>query len=668
VSVIPGMAVPVLPVPSAGTGVAGAALLRVGRPLASRVIYNQAGDLTSASDAQNSGGTNTQCSAYNDMQELTAAWTDKGATTATTDAGNQTSLSHGGIGTCTNTTPSAGNLGGRAPYWESWTYDNLGDRLTQDIHNPSGSTSGDVHQTLTYAGAGTTAAAQPDAATTIKTQYGTTGASTTTTAVYNSSGQEASDTSTTSGATPPPTPDVFSALTYDAQGQVASATMTSGKSTFLYDAGGSLMVEADPTATTVYLDGGTEQVTYTVSTAKTTGVRFYPSPDGTTTVRSSAGTISYDIANQQGTSGESVNASTLAITRRYYDPYGNAVGTPSAWPDNKAFVGQPQDITTALGLLGAREYNPATGNFTSLDPVFEAGEPAQMGGYAYAANNPTTDSDPTGLTCTKDQNGNIVGNCYRPTPTGGGGTTSTCTANPSICTTTDPTTTTPVSSSSGGAGGGSMCDRFGLDCGYTGPEPSVPGGAQSFFGGVGWDLVSLLQTGACVTQPAVCAAYAAADGHQPSSIYTNWMTSLGVDTAFNSNWGAGIIGGNLLAASVGGAAGAAADGAAAAADDAVSEAASVAGRGGSTAAGSTARVPGLPASPEELPGKPQVGWPAVLARGDDMQTTGDWFNQTVQPGIPSQVGQDVAAHAGDIFVATGIIVVIIQSIQRLMGD
>jgi hypothetical protein len=100
----------------------------------------------------------------------------------------------------------------------------------------------------------------------------------------------------------------------------------------------------------------------------------------------------------------------------------------------------------------------------------------------------------------------------------------------------------------------------------------------------------------------------------------------------------------------------------------VSEAASVAGRGGSTAAGSTARVPGLPASPEELPGKPQVGWPAVLARGDDMQTTGDWFNQTVQPGIPSQVGQDVAAHAGDIFVATGIIVVIIQSIQRLMGD
>jgi hypothetical protein len=30
--------------------------------------------------------------------------------------------------------------------------------------------------------------------------------------------------------------------------------------------------------------------------------------------------------------------------------------------------------------------------------------------------------------------------------------------------------------------------------------------------------------------------------------------------------------------------------------------------------------------------------------------SGDWLSQTIQPGIPSQVGQNIAAHAGDIVV------------------
>jgi hypothetical protein len=53
-----------------------------------------------------------------------------------------------------------------------------------------------------------------------------------------------------------------------------------------------------------------------------------------------------------------------------------------------------------------------------------------MAGYAYAASNPATNSDPTGLTCTRDQNGNPVANCYRPAPGTGG---STCAVKPSIC-------------------------------------------------------------------------------------------------------------------------------------------------------------------------------------------------------------------------------------------
>jgi hypothetical protein len=38
-----------------------------------------------------------------------------------------------------------------------------------------------------------------------------------------------------------------------------------------------------------------------------------------------------------------------------------------------------------------------TASFLSLDPLFEAGSPLEMGGYASAANNPVSDSDPSGL-------------------------------------------------------------------------------------------------------------------------------------------------------------------------------------------------------------------------------------------------------------------------------
>ena len=104
----------------------------------------------------------------------------------------------------------------------------------------------------------------------------------------------------------------------------------------------------------------------------------------------SAGTArTYTTANQQHTALESIDATT----RRYYDPYGNQPG----WPDNMASINQPQDPSPPLGLLGARQYEPATGRFLSLDPVFEAGQPTQMGGYTSAANNPATNADPTGL-------------------------------------------------------------------------------------------------------------------------------------------------------------------------------------------------------------------------------------------------------------------------------
>lgn len=52
---------------------------------------------------------------------------------------------------------------------------------------------------------------------------------------------------------------------------------------------------------------------------------------------------------------------------------------------------------TGLTNIGAREYDPVTGRFISVDPIIDINDPQRMNGYVYANNNPISYSDPTGL-------------------------------------------------------------------------------------------------------------------------------------------------------------------------------------------------------------------------------------------------------------------------------
>jgi RHS repeat-associated protein len=330
--------------------------------------YNDAGALTSASDTQDTGQTELQCYQYDDLNRLTQAWTDTGGTTTAP------APSVSGIGGCTTTTPSESTVGGPASYWQTYAYDLLGDRTSEVQHEASGN----ISQTLSYPTNGT----QPNAVSSVTT----TSPSGTSTADYTY--DAAGDTTGRSG-------QAALSLSYDPQGLTSSVTSSVGTSSYLYDADGSLLIERDPGTTTLYLDGGAEQLM--LIGGAVSGDRFYAEPDGTTIVRSSSGTINYTIANQQGTATDSISASTLTETRRYYDPYGNPVGAaPNSWPDNLGFVGRPADPNTSLDLLGAREYDPVTGRFLQADPVLETGDPRQMGGYSYAADDPSSGSDPTG--------------------------------------------------------------------------------------------------------------------------------------------------------------------------------------------------------------------------------------------------------------------------------
>ncbi|MFI9363125.1 polymorphic toxin-type HINT domain-containing protein [Kitasatospora sp. NPDC053057] len=347
--------------------------------------YDESGNLTTASDVQSGGGTDrttdTQCFTYDAQDRLVTAWTDtKGITGATA----------GQLARCNTAKPSPATIGGPNPYWQDWQFNQLGDRTQQVSHDVTGNAAKDTTQTITYPGAGTATAYQPNAAATVTISNPTTG-TTTLKPAYDKAGNTLGRVTTGAKAS-------NQSFAYDAEGRTQTATTDGKQSGYLYDADGNLLLQRGPGNTTLYLFGGVEQLSLDAVGKTVTGLRYYNAPDGTTIVRSSKGGVCYQPAGRQGTAQLQVDGTSLGITRRALDPYGNLRGAnPANWADNHGFLGQPVDATTGLSLLGARHYDPVTGRFLSVDPVLETGDANQMGGYAYAADNPTTGSDPKGL-------------------------------------------------------------------------------------------------------------------------------------------------------------------------------------------------------------------------------------------------------------------------------
>ncbi|MCH0561681.1 ricin-type beta-trefoil lectin domain protein [Streptomyces sp. MUM 2J] len=179
---------------------------------------------------------------------------------------------------------------------------------------------------------------------------------------------------------------------------------TAGDTTsYLYDAQGDRLVEKTATTRTLYLG----ETTVTVDSAGTAlnAERYYSQPGAPTTLRRTHGKptgheLSVLLSDRLGTATTAVSlADGQAVTRRKFGPYGNPRGAePGNWPGRSAFLGTGvTDSTTGLTHIGAREYDPVTGRFLSVDPVIDISDPLQMNGYAYANGNPVTLSDPTGL-------------------------------------------------------------------------------------------------------------------------------------------------------------------------------------------------------------------------------------------------------------------------------
>ncbi|MGW5611877.1 RHS repeat-associated core domain-containing protein [Streptomyces sp. NPDC003753] len=279
-----------------------------------------------------------------------------------------------------STTGTAVTVGGPDPYWTTWTFDANGNRKTQVKHAVA-SQSGDTTTSYTY-GQPSDPTKQPDTLTSTQTTLPDTTISSATYA-YDASGN-ATTRSTTPGT---------DTLTWNDKGKLASLKSTSQTNsttyTYTYDAESKQLLRTDPDGkTTLFLPG--QELTYDpTGTGTTSGARYISLPGGVTCTRTGVGSVyNFVASNDQATGTASLDSTAQTPTFRLFNPYGNPRGTqPNSWPGGKGFVGGTQDKTTNLTHLGAREYDPSLGRFISADPLFEATDPNQIGGF----------SDPSGL-------------------------------------------------------------------------------------------------------------------------------------------------------------------------------------------------------------------------------------------------------------------------------
>ncbi|MBB4957722.1 RHS repeat domain-containing protein [Micromonospora polyrhachis] len=324
--------------------------------------YDDAGNVLKIGDAPDPAtgiSAETQCFKQDYLRRTTDAWTPTSGDCAAA--------------------PSAAGLGGPSAYWHAWGFDATGNRTSETRTAADGS---QTTSTYTYPAAG---AAQPH---TLRTVAATGPTGTTT----NEYGYDATGNTTMrkrGGST--------QSLEWDAEGYLSKVVEGNKTTSFVYDADGDRLLRTDPTGTTLYL-GETE--VRVDGNGVVTGTRYYGHAGKLVAVRvaSAGGTkLTWLGVDHHGTPELAIDADTQSVQRRRYTPYGEERGAkPAGWPGEKSFVGGTADESTGLIHVGARQYDPGTGRFLSVDPMVDYEDPQQANGYAYANNNPATFSDPDG--------------------------------------------------------------------------------------------------------------------------------------------------------------------------------------------------------------------------------------------------------------------------------
>jgi RHS repeat-associated protein len=185
------------------------------------------------------------------------------------------------------------------------------------------------------------------------------------------------------------------ALSWNDEGRLSNSTDKTGDTSYTYDADGNRLIRRDPAGATLYLPGGLE--IRKPKTGAAVGTHYYSHAGSTIAVRTPT-SLTWLVNDHQGTATATVSSDkNLTVNRRRTLPFGEDRGPkPAAWAGDKGFVGGTRD-NTGLTHLGAREYDPFLGRFTSVDPLMDLSDPQQWSAYNYSDDSPISSADPTGL-------------------------------------------------------------------------------------------------------------------------------------------------------------------------------------------------------------------------------------------------------------------------------
>ncbi|HEX6684810.1 MAG TPA: RHS repeat-associated core domain-containing protein [Candidatus Limnocylindrales bacterium] len=325
--------------------------------------YDPTGNLVRIADSAGSTlPSDTQCFRYDHLRRLAKAWTPSAKTE-------------------TNCDPDPQFLGGTAKYRQDFTYDPAGNRTKMTEY-----TSSTPLATTTYTYPAP-ASPQPHTLRSATRTEGT--AQTVSTYGYDDAGNTTRRVAGGRDQT----------LGWDPEGRVRQISEAAGNTSFVYDADGNRLIRRDPGGATLYLAG--QEVRYKKGTGVATCIRYYTHLDANVAVREGS-TLNWTVADHHGTGEAMIRDSDMNVSRKRSLPFGGTRGAPpAAWAGDKGFVGGTEDPTDLVH-LGARLYDQRTGRFVSDDPVSDTTDPQQLNGYAYANNNPTSFSDPSGLYFTED--------------------------------------------------------------------------------------------------------------------------------------------------------------------------------------------------------------------------------------------------------------------------
>jgi RHS repeat-associated protein len=184
---------------------------------------------------------------------------------------------------------------------------------------------------------------------------------------------------------------------YNGAGELSAATTSAGTFAYTYDAAGNLSADSKSGAlqqTAIWdLNNPFPQLAEQTSAAGATTADLIYNPNFTLAAMSTSAGTYHATTNWLGSVTGLLSSAGAQVSSTTYTPYGTpaTTGTPAS---PIGFAGSYAQPGSGLDDMHARDYNPAAGTFTSVDPLLpDTGQP-----YAYASDSPAAETDPTG-TC-----------------------------------------------------------------------------------------------------------------------------------------------------------------------------------------------------------------------------------------------------------------------------